>query len=245
MVLTHTKIDKFDAGNMSHPMLKTLAVCCLLFLETLSLYPQNYNQEDGMGRKQGKWLKTYANGNTRYEGQFRDDRPYGTFKYYSLTGKLEAETSYSDDGIVAYTKTYYPEGGIRAEGKYINQKRDSIWRFYSKPDRKLVAEESYKLGLLEGKSIVYYAESGRPAEITFYKENMKSGRQEKFFPEGKLMSVANYENDEMSGSFESYHPNGQLQVRGTYSNGRQTGRWVYYDEEGKEISEEQFKEQED
>ena len=50
-------------------------------LFSLSLVAQN--QIDSNGKKQGPWKKTHPKSTAiMYEGQFKDDKPVGTFFYY-------------------------------------------------------------------------------------------------------------------------------------------------------------------
>ena len=68
-------------------------VCCLF---AFSLYGQdtaNINKTDASGRKQGVWKK-YEKGKLVYEGQFKDNVPYGTFRYYHTNGKLKSTTDF-------------------------------------------------------------------------------------------------------------------------------------------------------
>ena len=210
---------------------------------SISSYSQELNQVDDMDRKQGKWLKTYVNGVTKYDGQFRNDKPYGTFTYYYENGEKKAITSFSDDGIIAYTNIFHQNGKPLADGKYINQLRDSTWNFYSDIDGKLIASENYKQGKLNGKSILYYADTNKEAEVTEYKNDIKDGIYLKYFPDGKLMTEGFYRNGQFHGEFVVYHENGTFEIKGRYNNGLKEGNWDYYNESGQEITEEQYKEE--
>lgn len=207
----------------------------------LSLVSQNINQTDANGQKQGTWTKTYSNGVPRYEGQFKNNQPVGEFKYYYETGNLKAVTVFSTDGIVARTKTFHENKQPMAEGKYIKQKRDSVWLFYSDVDGKLISSETYKKGLLHGTTKTLYPETGNVAESIEYKNGIKDGSYKKYFPDGALMTEGTYVNDLLDGKFILYHPNGEVQVKGKYKNGRQIGNWNYFDEDGNPVSENEFK----
>ena len=54
-------------------------------------FSQSVNELDASGKKQGIWTKTYKNGNLRYRGQFKDDKPQGLFYYYFSSGESQAE----------------------------------------------------------------------------------------------------------------------------------------------------------
>lgn len=222
-------------------MPKTSLLIFIFSLLCISLAAQDQNQTDSQGRKQGVWVKKYETDTVRYKGQFRDNRPYGTFKYFYETGLKKAITTYSDDGIIARTTSFHENGKIMSKGKFINQKKDSIWLFYSELDEKLLSSETYKNGLLDGPSISYYPDSGKPFEVVTYINGLKEGAFVKYFPEGEVMTKGSYKHDTLDGDFTLYHPNGRIQVSGKYENGEQIGNWKYFDEDGKEEQFEDFK----
>ena len=53
----------------------------LFALVSLSVCAQG-NFTDASGKKQGKGVKKYESGKTRYTGTFKNDIPVGTFTYY-------------------------------------------------------------------------------------------------------------------------------------------------------------------
>lgn len=215
----------------------------LIFILPLLSVAQSINQSDANGHKQGKWIKSFANGIPRYEGQFNKDKPYGEFKHYYISGVLKAITTYSTDGVIARTKTYHENSYPMAEGKFIMQLKDSVWRYFSDVDGKLISDETYKKGKLDGISNIYYPESGIIAESIEYIDNLKNGEFRKYFPEGSIMTEGTYVNNQLEGNFVLYFPNGKIQLEGKYNNGRQIGNWNYFDEDGNQVSESEFKKQ--
>jgi len=128
-----------------------------------------------------------------------------------------------------------------AKGKYINQKRDSTWNFYRDIDGNLIAKEDYRKGKLNGKSILYYLDSGKPAEIREYKQGVKEGTYLKYFPDGKTMTEGLYHNNQLHGDFTVYYNDETIEIKGQYENGRKSGNWEYFTENGEPITEEQYK----
>ena len=222
-------------------MTKTKIVFLIAFLFSISIFAQSFNEIDDNDQKQGKWVKTHNNGNKRYEGQFRNNKPYGTFTYYYENGQTEAVNTFSDDGIIANAVIYHQNGKKMAEGKYVNQKKQGTWKYFSELDEKLVAEENYTKGLLDGESRTFYAENGGLLEVILYRAGLKSGSYQKYFPGESLMIEGYYENDLLEGEYITYDINGNIQTRGKYSKGLQIGNWEYFDEEGNLLTEEQFK----
>jgi len=222
----------------------TTIITLLIVLQSVT-FAQSVNQTDANGMKQGRWTKTYSNGVPRYEGQFKNDKPYGEFKHYYENGTLKAITNYSPDGVVARTKTFHENSQPMAVGKFIKQKKDSLWTYYSEVDGKLISDETYRKGVLNGLSRTYYPETGNIAESIEFKNGIKKGKLRKYFPEGSIMTEGTYKDDQLDGEFTLYFPDGSIQLKGLYKNGVQIGRWHYFDENGNEISESEFKKEVD
>ena len=143
-----------------------------LFLPMLLLAQDRINVTDKNGKKQGVWKK-YENGHVVYEGQFKDDVPYGTFKYYHANGKLKSVTEFQQ-GVHKVKTTIYHENGHKAsEGAYIDQLKDGEWRYYSNQDT-LIKVEHYKAGDRDGLWQTY-STSGILLEECNYLNNKRNG----------------------------------------------------------------------
>lgn len=218
-------------------MYRFIITIAFIFFTPHFIHAQSINQEDEFGLKQGRWIRTYQNGKTRYEGQFRNDKPYGDFAYYYESGKLKAVSKYSDDGAICKVNSFFENGNPMAEGTYVNQKKDGVWIFYSDIDGKKVAQENYKMGELEGRKISFYPETGETAELIFYKDGIKNGLFQKYFEGGQIMVVGKYIDDKLDGEYTVYYESGKVKIHGFYNKGIQTGNWEYYDENGNPVSE--------
>jgi antitoxin component YwqK of YwqJK toxin-antitoxin module len=206
----------------------------LLLITMMLVFPvAAQNRTDEHGLRQGKWTGTYSNGAVRYKGQFRNGKPYGTFFYYYPTGALKAKMTYSDSGHVARVTSYHLNGKPMAAGKFVDRKKDSTWRYFSETDGKLVLEENYSHGVKNGPVIIYYAGSGKPSEITEYKNGLKNGRWIKYFPDGKISTAGFYVNDTLQGEYTVYDITGKRLIQGSYKNGLQNGPWLTYDSLGR------------
>lgn len=189
------------------------------------------NKTDGNGKKQGHWIKLDENKKKIYDGNFVDDIPEGKFIYYYDTGTEKAITTFSEKGKIARTKMYDVGGKLTAQGKYIDQKRDSIWKFYS-PEGVVISDESYINGIKNGKYHVYYP-SGGIAEEKIWKEGKLNGEVKKYFEEGQLKYHANLIDDKVEGITTYYFPSGKVQAEGLYLHDVKHGEWKYYNEDGK------------
>ncbi len=185
------------------------------------------NRRDDQGRRQGLWQKIYPDGHIRYVGHFWDDKPTGVFKnYYDEGDSLEAIRIYSDDGQSAYAHLFYFTGALMAEGKYVGEKEDSIWKFYN-DIQQLVRKSQYKDGKLEGKSVIFYPD-GNAMEIKNWKDSLEEGPFQQYFDEGGLKEEGTYVHGELQDTLYVYHPDGKISVKGTYVNDMHEGKWIYY-----------------
>ena len=189
---------------------------------------------DASGKKQGYWKKKDdKTGNLIYEGEFKDDKPVGTFKhYYPGDTARRAITYYKDGGKIAYAKLYYQiSGKLMAQGKYISELKDSIWNFYD-DGGVLISKDNYIMGKKTGKCFVYVPDGSLAEEKTF-KNGVEDGPFKQYF-DGKLVKgEGNYVNGKMEGKITYYFPNGVVAATGIYKNGFKDGVWIYKEKDGK------------
>lgn len=197
--------------------MKKIVSAILAFLMTCCFVAnaQEFNRTDSQQRRQGKWVDYYANGQLRYEGQFKNGKCQGEFKYYDEQGHLKATNTYDRSGDKALNKTYAPNGTMIATGYYVNQKKDGEWRYFSHDNGVLILVEENRNGKVHGNSKVYYET-------------------------GTLMMERQFVDDRMEGHAKIYYPSGALKEEGNYHNGEKTGIWKAYNEDGDEISSENF-----
>ena len=209
---------------------KALLIAFLLFAAASS-FAQDYNKTDSKGRRQGLWTGYHANGQKRYEGQFKNDRPRGMFNYYDEEGNLQATNSFDKSGVKAANKTYAPNGTLIAEGNYVNQKKDGEWRYYDNLGR-LVLVEDNKDGKVNGWSKLYNAETGTLAEETQFIDGLPEGVCRKYRDNGVVLQECHYANGQLDGLSKTYNPNTSVKEEGNYCKGEKCGQWNTYNEEG-------------
>jgi antitoxin component YwqK of YwqJK toxin-antitoxin module len=188
------------------------------------------NSMDAQGRKQGAWSKTWPNGQLRYTGQFKDDRPVGEFKHFNDRGKIETVQQHAGDGIISRARHFYPDGSLMATGKYVRQQKDSTWNYYM-ADGQLKKVERYAAGHLHGEQVTYYP-GGQMAEREQRVNGEMHGPSMSWFPDGKLKSEATYEKGEAEGRMVFYYPKGNREIEGNLVNGDRDGTWIYYNADG-------------
>ncbi|MEW6470064.1 MAG: hypothetical protein AB1458_14145 [Bacteroidota bacterium] len=226
--------------------MKRIAVMLLVSVLSVSLWAQKdtLNVTDKSGKKQGRWIKKHPNGKVFYEGQFKDDIPYGRFKYYYQSGELQTIVVFSDKGQTRRAKMYHKNGKLMAEGKYTGEKRDSVWRFYNDMGY-YISSEPYKDGKKEGVAYTYFSDSSGVwgvAELITYKNDVKNGLWQQFYPDSSKKTSANYLNGLMDGKATYYYPGNKTSAEGSFKKGLKDGLWKYYNEDGTPESQELWKE---
>ncbi|MBR6930445.1 MAG: toxin-antitoxin system YwqK family antitoxin [Bacteroidales bacterium] len=216
----------------------------LALLMSLAAVCQDFNQTDSKGRRQGEWKDFYPNGQLRYEGQFKNDKCRGTFRYYDQQGNLQATNEFDKSGERCLNKTYAPNGRIVATGYYLNQKKDGEWKYFDKDSGQLLLVEENKDGKVNGWSKLYNPRNGVLAEETQYVNGQPEGRCKKYSDTGVLMMECQYRNGQLDGPSKSYYASSALKEEGQYVQGVKTGVWKTYNEDGDVIAEEAFGEQE-
>jgi len=189
------------------------------------------NRSDGNGFKQGFWRKTGGSGNVIYEGRFRDNLPIGEFRYFYPDGKIKTTMIYRSGSPVAYAVSYFPNGKKMAEGKYLSEKRDSVWQFYSETTGNLVSEEPYENGVVHGVAKIYLLKGGL-AEIVTWDHGVREGLWEQYYTGGAVKTRCYFHVDEKEGPFQAFSPDGVVMVEGQYHEGHQDGIWNFYNEKG-------------
>ena len=211
-------------------MKRLLTIICCLIMPFVLFAQENVNVTDKNGKKQGVWKK-YENGKLLYEGQFKDDVPYGTFKYYHANGKLKSVTEFLQGVHKVKTVIYYENGKKASEGTYVDQQKDGLWRYYSNKDT-LIKEENYSEGKRSGLWKTFSAD-GMLLEECNYLKDKKDGLYKTYYLNGKASLVETYLNGKTNGKSTSYYPNGNVSVTGDYHNGWRDGEWNSYDVNGK------------
>lgn len=216
----------------------------LLILGLMTLvspcFSQNYNQIDAKGRRQGSWCDFYPNGQKRYEGQFKNDKCTGEFRYYDENGHLKAINKFDKSGEKALCQMFASSGVLIASGYYINQKKEGEWSYYDKSSGKLILVEDNKGGQVNGWSKTYNPETGRLAEEAQYVNGQREGVCRKYSNVGVLLMECSFHANQLSGNARTYYPNTALKEEGNYVNGEKSGQWKTYNEDGDLISVDTF-----
>ena len=104
------------------------------------------------------------------------------------TEQIEVRTYFVQDVMNGIFEEYYPDGVIRASGKFRWGKRDGEWQAYYF-DGTLAVKSLYRNGRLEG-SLEEYYEDGALKKITNYSFGKKNGKEKNFDKDGKITDTS-------------------------------------------------------
>ncbi len=211
--------------------LKSLLTTIVIFLSFFLSAQTAPNKTDAAGKKQGHWIKLDDNHKKIYDGNFENGVPVGKFTYFYDSGIPWSVSFFSQNGKVARTQMFDAGGKLIGEGKYLNEKKDSIWKFYNQ-DSKLLSDETYMNGLKNGSCKVYYA-NAQISEEKIWKNGKLNGPCKKYFESGQLKYSGNYIDDKVDGKVTFYFGSGKVDAEGMYKNDVKDGVWKYYMEDGK------------
>jgi len=212
-----------------------------------------------------------TDGKLIYSGPFRNNIPVGVHREFGKDGKVSNAFIYNDvglllsEGIVDETgnyngrwKDFYPDGKVRAEGSYNDNRRTGIWKFNSAAG-KMEQTGSYNNGRPDGLWKWYY-ENGAILREEEYFQGLRDGLYTEYSPTGDIIAQGEYTDGERNGDWKfrtgdnseegkyiiglkdglwkSYYANGKLKFKGSFSQGNPDGQHLYYYESGR-LKEEQ------
>ena len=204
----------------------------LLALITQSGWAQQdsaFNQLDENGLKHGKWRSFYQNGQVQKEGQFRHGEPFDVFKIYFHNGKIKSILNYDEeDSKKVYATHYYETGEKMAEGPYLDQKKQGLWKTYGAGEV-LLTEGSYVADKKYGMWKTYHR-NGQLAMEVLIENDLEQGPMKKYFDDGSIQEEATYKDGFKEGTTVIYTPEGDTSTVGSYYKDARDGEWRYYNE---------------
>jgi antitoxin component YwqK of YwqJK toxin-antitoxin module len=211
-----------------------------LFSLFFSAFLFSQNKIDENGKKQGPWKKTHPKSSAiQYEGQFKNDKPIGTFYYYYTSKSKQAIIKHEENSNKSSATFFHENGIILSKGNYIDMKKDSIWLNFA-PSGRLSSSETYKKDILNGIKIIYYLpedfndKTQRKMSVSNYIEGKLNGEKIEYFESGIIKSKGTYINNVKNGVWETNHPNGKVMNQERFKNGELHGWCIAKDENGVE-----------
>lgn len=210
-----------------------------------NIFAQEINQKDANGLRQGVWKKKYPRSSQlRYEGQFKDGKEVGTFKFYCEDCGVQpfCVKEFTGDGMsnVSY---YTNQGALVSKGKMKGKKRVGEWLTFHENAKTVMTREYFNDGQLQDTRTVY-SKTGEVIETTTYLNGLKEGLSYYYAPDGVTLKKVTYKNDLLHGPAIYYSAKGRVTMEGAYKNGINHGIWKYY-KNGRFLFEEAFPRPED
>ncbi|MCS6967195.1 MAG: hypothetical protein RMJ44_01935 [Cytophagales bacterium] len=119
---------------------------------------------------------------------------------------------------------------LEAKGKFHQNKRTGVWKFYFPSTKELFIEGSFHNHVPEGKWWWY-----RRGKV-FFEISFRKGLPEgwgKWYAEGKLVYQQWFQKGRASGAFAYYNPSGHYALRGAVEENRHRGTWQVFFPDGK------------
>jgi hypothetical protein len=118
--------------------------------------------------KDGREVKYFANGETMWEGTWKEGRKVGAWRFFYEDGTPKSETIYGDARTPTTMTFWHPNGRVSLQGPAINGSRQGTWRIWRKSG--LLAEEGPFVGSVrEGRWRIYSADGTSVTEVQYSK----------------------------------------------------------------------------
>ncbi len=184
-------------------------------------------------KRDGYWISYYDGIRKLSEGNNKNNKKVGKWRYYNKEGKLTKEENYEDGKKEGEEKGYFTDGSIRYEGQNKNGKKVGIWKEYSDPRKTCVTEGEYNDNMKTGEwKECSMDENTKKYYISFrgsYYQNLKDGPAETYFPDGTIASKGMYK---ANLKCKENPPS-----EGESACGKKIGKWVFYYNNGKIMEE--------
>lgn len=218
----------------------------LLFFLLITVQGISQNVIDANGKKQGQWSKLYPGTRVyQYKGQFKDDKPVGTFMYYYQSSKLKAIVKHIEGSNRSEAQFYHDNGVIMSKGIYLDLKKDSVWSNFG-PSGRLSNKETYKADVLNGKKTIFFVsedpndKSQIVSSISNYKEGVLEGEFVEYFDGGSIKEKGSYLNGKKSGFWMKYSITGSIMIEECFKEGLRNGWTKSFDESGREVGKQYY-----
>ena len=139
---------------------------------------------------------------------------------------------------------YFPESEpkkIFIEGNIKNDNINGIWKTYYESGY-LKSSVNYTDGKINGEAFFYFDSPDTKKMISLnFEDDVIEGEFNEFFETGARKSKINYVSGKKDGEAEFYHKTGSIKIDAEFKDNLNHGKWIYFDENGKEIGKEKWK----
>tara|TARA_B100000575_G_C23093530_1_gene630540 strand:+ start:902 stop:1549 length:648 start_codon:yes stop_codon:yes gene_type:complete len=138
----------------------------------------------------GPHVYSLSTGN-KVEGNFKNFKKHGIFKFYSFNGKfVQIEENYKDGVMDGLSTSFDDNGKLESKFLYKNGKRHGLSQFFF-PDGTTRYNVQFVNGEQHGLS-EYFFKDGQIESKFHYKEDLRHGEYELWFEDNKIKETGNY-----------------------------------------------------
>ena len=184
---------------------------------------ESINRHDREGKKHGYWKTFYDDWSIQTECYYRHGLRDGFYKEYDEKGNLKKITKFvndveqvvsSDMKPLVVQHEYYPNGRIKREASFRDNKREGVWRDFDE-EGNVVNSQTYQNGVLVGQGIVDT-------------DGKRRGKYKEFYSDSTLRAEGLFVDGLRTGEWKFFYHNGQIQEIGNYKEGEPDGIWTWY-----------------
>ena len=180
------------------------------------------------GKKEGDWKYFNRDGSIRAQGKFVNNLEQGTWTYFFPHGKTEQSGIFKNGKTNGLWKWYYEDGNMKREEEFFEGKEEGLCIEYDTLGE-IIVQGSYFDGQKEGE---WYYKVGDYSEKGKYVGDLKDGKWQAFYSDGKLKYEGNFVQGNPDGEHVFYYPNGQIKEINYYVMGISEKNWKKFDENG-------------
>ena len=205
---------------------------------------------------EGLTITYYENGNIDEEVNYKNNKMNGEAKSYDENGKLNGRTIFKDD--IKLEEDVYKENeilkntfkngelvkqdictlnGTLKEGRILNGNEMEYSTFYPNGNVKQKILTKDKIIIKEQ----IYARNGNIMSNSFFSDGKPVIELFEYYPDGKLFRKISTVNKMLNGDSIEYYPNGNIKEKTHFINNKEEGEHFFYDEKGKLIKTEIYK----
>ncbi|MEM1305075.1 MAG: toxin-antitoxin system YwqK family antitoxin [Planctomycetota bacterium] len=160
----------------------------------------------------GSFREYYQSGQLFVAGEFSAGLPAGEWTYYHATGEVSKKVTFErgqPSGVVTVLRA---DGTVAARRQFAAGKRTGVWRVYSEDGERVVQEQPYVDGKLDGAFKVWYDDGTLHRELN-YKAGLRDGVSAEWDESGKKVAEVNFKAGLRDGSSIRWSPKGDKTER--------------------------------
>jgi antitoxin component YwqK of YwqJK toxin-antitoxin module len=139
---------------------------------------------------------------------YKEGKREGELKEYYRNGNLKTRQFYKNDTLNDSSFSYFENGKMSTMQFLKNHKKEGTWKAFNEQGQ-LFVEVNYKNDELDGYSKKYTYRSLKLIEQLHYKNGHKDGKQEVYYPNGKLKSLTYFSNNNPCLGTEEWNEKGE------------------------------------